>query len=324
MSVLARAVRLAGALGLWVGGLGCAPSPAVAPPVASLPPAPARPPAAARPSAGGPLPGRPGVWVRVVSETSLPYRVSALGVAGHHVGISLQNTTHGYVELGELRVTFSARREGVPFPCRPLVGAAGGEREPSRLLPFEGHVFERDLDCQLTLPGRYTIGVQLTLGGGAPIALPELPIDVEPRGGRAPQQHPGVPGLWAMTAGDKNARPLSAEGFARGGYAVVIALVNGGPRPLPLRGARVLFRVTRVGTPLPCMDEPVSLKAPLALAPGESHFERIPVTCVMNKPGTYDIDSALVVDPDPRELPMGRTRVTVGADPNVIFPPRAY
>jgi hypothetical protein len=264
------------------------------------------------------------VWVRVVSETALPYRPSALGVAGHHVGIAFQNTTRGYLELGELRVTFSARREGVEFPCRPLVGPAGGEREPSRLRPFEGYVFERDLDCQLTLPGRYAIGVQLTLGSGAPIALPDLPIDVEPRGSRAPQQHPGVPGLWAMIAGDKNARPLSAEGFARGGYAVVIALVNGGPRPLELRGARVLFRVTRVGTPLPCMDEPVALRSPATLAPGASHFERIPVTCVMNKPGTYDIDSALLVDQDPRELPMGRTRVTVGADPTVVFPPRAY
>lgn len=245
-------------------------------------------------------------------------------MAGHHVGIAFENTTRGHLELGELRVTFSARREGVEFPCRPLVGAAGGEREPTRLRPFEGHVFERDLDCQLTLPGRYVLGVKLSLGGATPIALPALPIDVEARGERAPQPHPGVPGLWAMSAGDKNARALSAEGFARGGYAVVVALVNGGPRALELRTARVLFRVTRVGAPLPCMDEPVALHPPPTLGPGQAHFERVPVTCVMNKPGTYDIDSALVVDQDPRELAMGRTRVTVGADPTVVFPPRAY
>lgn len=276
------------------------------------------------PTSGAPLAGWPGVWVRVVSEPSVAYRPSALGLAGHHVGIALQNTTGGYLELGELRATFTARREGVEFPCRAAVGHASGEREPRRLRPWEGYVFERDLDCQLTLPGRYTIAVTLTLGGAVPVTLPSLSLDLEGRGGQVPQAHPGVPGLWAMLSGDHNARPLSAEGFAKGGYAVVVAVVNGGPRPLALRGARLLFRVYRVGTPLPCMDEPVTLRPPAVLRPGESHFERIPVTCVMNKPGTYDIDSVLLVDQDPRELPLGRTRVTVGADPNVVFPPQAY
>jgi len=131
-----------------------------------------------------------------------------------------------------------------------------------------------------------------------------------------------LPGPFAIVTGDNASRPQGSA--AQPGYAVVIGIVNASPRAVGLPGTRVLFRVTRVGSSLPCMDEPVAVHAPSKLDPGQTYVERVPITCVMNKPGTYDIDSALLVGDDGREAALGRVRLTVSNDPLLFTNPRAY
>ncbi len=271
------------------------------------------------------MPGRAELRATLISKTALAYTPSTFGLGGHHVGVALENVSNAPAQVGGLRVSFRATRAGVGYPCRPRIGPATGEREPQTLAPQERHVFERDLDCVLPLPGRYAVEVMISFEPTpGTVSVGTLQLDLEPRGGRLPVAHPALPGLWAMMVGDSNARPLKEEAWARGAYGVVLALVNASPQPLRLTGARVLFRVYKVGTSLPCMDEPVVLGGPAQLEPGVTYVERVPITCIMNKPGAYDIDSALLVGGDAREVVLGRTRLTVGPDPNLTFPPHVY
>jgi hypothetical protein len=274
----------------------------------------------ARDAEGVPVPGRGDLRVRLLARKTLPYDPSTFGLGGTFVGIELTNVSKARVEVDVPHATFVALREGVAFPCEPMVDADHGVREPSALDPGATFAYRRQLDCHLALPGTYTIAVRLALGHVEPVPVGEVRIELVARGPRVPRPHASMPGLFAMVSGDSASRP---QGDAKGGYAVVVALVNGSARPIDLPASRALFRVTRVGTALPCMDEPVALHPPARLAPGATHVERVPVSCVMNKPGAYDVDAALLVGQE-RESAMGRVRLSVSEDPLLFSAPRAY
>lgn len=267
------------------------------------------------------LPGHADLSVRLLAPKSRAYDPSTFGPGGTSVGIELTNTSRGEMAIETLRASFTPVREGVTFPCTAAIPASNGLREPTTLRPGEAFVFHRELDCRLSLPGAYEIGVRLAFGAEAAIEAGHFSFALEARGPRVPKPHPASPGLFAMMAGDTASRP---QGASDGAYAVVVALVNGSAKPLTLVGPRVLFRVTRVGSALPCMDEPVVLHPPALLAPGALHVERVPITCVMHKPGNYDIDAAVLLGDDGREAPLGRVRLSVSQDPLLFTAPRAY
>lgn len=274
----------------------------------------------ARDAEGAPVPGRDDLRVRLLSRKTLPYDPSTFGLGGAFVGIELTNVSKARVQVDVPHATFVAKREGVPFPCEPMIDADHGVREPPFLDPGATFSYHRQLDCRLALPGTYEIAVSLAFGHVEPVPVGEVRVELVARGPRVPRPHAGISGLFAMVSGDTASRP---QGDTKTGYAVVVALVNGGTRPIDLPASRALFRVTRVGTALPCMDEPVALHPPPRLAPGATHVERVPVSCVMNKPGAYDVDAALLVGQE-RESAMGRVRLSVSEDPLLFSAPRAY
>jgi hypothetical protein len=271
---------------------------------------------------GRELAGHPGLSVRLLSRRRIPYDPNMLGAGGTSLGVELTNTSNAEIPVESLHAFLSPTREGVPFPCVADISAGGGIREPKSLRPGEAFTFHREIDCRLTMPGTYDVAVKVEVGPAKPVDAGRFSFELEARGPRVPRPHPAVPGLFAIVTGDNASRPQGSA--AAPGYAVVIGIVNAGPRAIGLPGARVLFRVTRVGTSLPCMDEPVVVHSPSKLDPGQTFVERVPITCVMNKPGTYDIDSALLVGDDGREGPLGRVRLTVSNDPLLFTNPRAY
>jgi hypothetical protein len=225
------------------------------------------------------------------------------------------------MDVSHFRVAFTAIRDGVPFPCNEHLGDSVKVR-PASLAPGQSFAFERDLDCTMPLPGRYEVGVYVTVRDLADARgdfVGAFPFDIL-EGGKAPRPYPARPGLYVMMTGARSTRPLSADAWARGDYHVVLSLVNGGNRPVPLGPARLAFLTYRKGSSLPCSGQGESLALPDTLAPGTVHVVQAPVTCSPSERGQYEIVGRLTFSGTAEQIEAGRITLKVTRSP-VLFAP---
>lgn len=266
-----------------------------------------------------------GLSVELSAPGAVPYKVSVLGPGDVHVALKVTNVTADARAIDGLTVALTAMREGVAFPCR--VARSGDGREPRTLAAGASYTFERDLSCMLPIQGLYAVNVYAALGraptpGAAADRVGSFSLRIDATQDNAPREVPGFPGLFAVMSGNPFARPLPKGAWEPGAYRVVIAFVNGARQSYEDLSARIVFRVYKVGEALPCQESPVALRLPSRLEPGALHLERVPVTCVINAVGDYDVVGEVGVDHGTGPLELGRFRIHVTDQPTLdALPP---
>jgi hypothetical protein len=105
-----------------------------------------------------------------------------------------------------------------------------------------------------------------------------------------------------------------------GAYRVMLRVTNAATVEAPVGPATMLFHVYKDQRPLACTDEkPVDL--PAKLAPGESAVVSIPVTCLVDVRGMYQIHAALSFPRDEgKETELAIIYVEVTSDPLIYLP----
>ena len=128
-----------------------------------------------------------------------------------------------------------------------------------------------------------------------------------------PRRIEAIPGLFcAFGASD-----VLFKGESRSG--AVVSLVNGSKRPIALPPSiSLVVRLYRLGSAIPCEDEPVLLGPPPVLAPGAIYRVPFHVSCLgLSVPGTYEVEARLLIGAGPAAttaVEIGRLRVDVSAD----------
>jgi hypothetical protein len=268
----------------------------------------------------------PEIRASVRGPSRATYVAEALGAAAQSVSIQLMNTSGQSVNVGRLRVAFSATREGVPFQCKEHQGGRVKDREVSTLAPQQSFVFERDLDCAMPLPGTYEVRTYVALtdaakgergdfAGAFSLTVADSPF--------APRPYLPRPGLYAAMTGNRTTAPLLPEAWSRGDYHVVLALVNGSTVPVAAGQARLAFSTYRKGSPLPCSGQTEKLDFPAELAPGSVHVTQAPVACAPSEEGRYEIVGRLRFDEAGEGVEVGRVAVKVTRDP-LLFEPQPW
>jgi hypothetical protein len=301
----------------------CAPA-AVAPPVpaAPAPPVPAamdrRP---APPPEGSPLASSPGVHATIRAPERASYDPTTLHAEPGPVVVRLTNSGSQPAPVGSLRISYSAVRNGVSFPCPEGQDLTAHVHEPSSLAPGQSFDFERDIDCPLPLPGPYEIGVLAQLReereDAQPIGSFSLVVD---EGRISPRPFASKPGLFAMMTGGSATQPWSPKEWARGAYHVIVAVIDGGHEPVHLGPARLTFAVTKKGSALACSGraEPVAL--PESIAPGTMITVTVPLACAPSEPGSYEVVGRLALESTGEEQEAGRLGLEVTGNPLVFTP----
>ncbi len=258
----------------------------------------------------------------ITAPSQVPYRPEALGAGEEFVTVTLTNAGSGTLEIGSLEVAFTATRDGVPFPCNTTRAAGLREREPSRLEPGESQPFERRLDCEMPLPGLYTIGVSIRMSAepdAKPRGIGSFSLDVIGRG-TVPKPYPPRPGLWVMMTGNRDAPPMPPAAWARGDYHVLVAVVNGSSQRVQVGPGHLSLMTYRRGSAIPCSGETQVLALPAYLEPGRTAVVPAPVSCSPSEEGQYELEGLFNLDKDEPPLTIGGVPLKVSTEPPPLVP----
>jgi len=275
--------------------------------------APARsppPPAVVVTSAPARAAAEPRVEVTLASAPRILYSPAAMHAPRPSVRITVTNTEDAEIDVENVRIRIELTRDGVPIRCSESEVAAA--REPHVLAPGETAVYVRTMDCPLSLAGAYAARVVVAFGASGPWAegrvVRELAITVAAPPDAQPHPIASVPGLFAAI-GSGNVIPATM-----GKGRVVVALVNARNERILLPPMQIALAVRRVGTNIPCGDEPAPLAAPAALDAGATVALPIEVSCLgFGVTGAYDVEARLLVANDEQRI--GVLRVEVTSDP---------
>jgi hypothetical protein len=264
----------------------------------------------------------------VRAPARVDYDPRSLGIAGQFVAIRVENAGDASVSVTHLHASFAATRDGVAFPCNAHVGVTTGAVEPSHLDPGRSFTFERLLDCTMPLPGRYDVRAWIHVApdesrgreARAGVFLGSFQVDVTATAGNAPRPLPSRPGLYALMTGAPTAAPMTSSAWAKGGYQVVVALINGSGTSAPVGPAHVSLLVFKRGEALPCKGREEQLWEPPSLPPGAMHVVRVPVTCAPAGEGRYDIVGRFALAGG-AEVEIGRVGLLVTQSPEILFTP---
>jgi hypothetical protein len=257
-----------------------------------------------------------GISIELHAPQHAQWAPSTLAPSKPTLGVVVANRGDLPLDVTGLRVHLEAVREGVSFRCAREVGAPPNAREPRVLAPGASFVFERELDCALPLVGSYAVRVAVSFGGGAPHEVRAFTLRVFAPPHLEPRTLDAVPGVWGAI-GASNVMLGESSGSGR----IVVALVNGARRPIELPPMRLALRTYRVGSPIPCEDEPIALDVPQVLAPGESFHQPVLVSCLgLGVEGSYDVAARLQVGDGDVETELGRLRIEIATDPSRRVP----
>jgi hypothetical protein len=262
------------------------------------------------PSAVVPGQPTPTVTAVLVGSPHVLYSPSILGTSRPSVRVTVSNPAGTPVDISNLRVRLEAFREGTRIDCErtPSTRAA---REPAQLGPGVKATFLRSVDCGLPLAGSYRANVIVAFGNVEPWASGKIVREIEltvaaPNG--EPRAIEAVSGLYAAIGASTLLSPPAEHG------RLVLGLVNAGSEPVVPPPMSVRLRVYRVGTPIPCEDEPIALALPAVLGPGTRHYVPVVVSCLgLGIEGVYDVEAVLLVRGG--EQVVGRLRLGITHDP---------
>lgn len=265
---------------------------------------------------GRSLASRPAVHAWITAPATVPYLPVAGGLGGHHIRLHLANTGRVAVPVPRPHVTFAATRNGVPFPCKHDDVDAIHDREPAQLEPGGAFTYERDIDCALTVTGRYDVSAWLRFAGEAAPgeAIGTFPLEIVGNGHGVPHPIAGRPLLYAGIAGETTVHPMPPDAWRRGDYHVVVFLVNTGPTPVVIAPLHASLRVTSKARPIACAPELTEARAAgVTLRPGHAYTIPVALRCALALQGEYEIAGLVMIGDAEGTAPLeiGRMRLRV-------------
>lgn len=237
-----------------------------------------------------------------------PYRSDILGSKPQNVRIDITNDGDRPRDVSDLRIEFFARRGAVPFLCESP--EAVPPREDKTIPPFGTATFNREL-CSLPLPGKYVIDVTTTTGDAIRAASFDFVVHAGER--NVPRALDAYPNLYAALGGDLSGVRFTRPEWESGAYKVVLRVTNASTVPVPVGDTDMVFRVTKLHQPFACTDTK-HVDLPKRLNPGESAIAKVPVTCILDVKGRYEIH-AMIGDVELAEI-----HVEVTSDPLLYLP----
>lgn len=259
------------------------------------------------------LGSRPSIRLEMHAPKATSYRPPIVGSRPVTVELAIANAGAQPVDLAGADLSFDVRRGPVRIPCASRNDMPA--RQTPHLMPGERTTLTREL-CSLPLPGEYRVDAYLTLPGGSREHVGSFPLVVVAHGSGLPRAVAGAPGLFAAMGGDIAGIRYTREEWASGAYHVVVRLTNASTTPVHVGPGHVVFRVTKQGHPLACSSTH-DVETPGSLGPGATWVAQVPVTCVINAKGKYDIHAALALERE--ETPLGDLSVEVTTSPSIYF-----
>jgi len=145
-----------------------------------------------------------------------------------------------------------------------------------------------------------------------------------PHATSAPASAPGLahrPELRASFSSPSHV-PYDTAAVGIGGVSVTLTLTNAGPSPVDTSHVTLVFRASRQGVDVPCVENerPVKEREPSTLAAGESFaFERH-LACAIRLPGHYDLGVSVRVAPGDPADEVANVTLDVDAGPRSPLP----
>ena len=261
------------------------------------------------------LPNQPALQVTVRAPHTAAYQGELVGSQPKRVDVAVVDVSGGASDISGAHIAFRPHRNGVLMKCPPV--DAVPLREPHWIRPEETVVFERML-CSLPLPGRYSVDVLMGFGGTEALTRAgSFDIEVTAKGPRVPRAVQSRPGLWAAMGADLAGVRYTAAEWKAGTYHVVVRLTNAGSGDVEVGRGKVSFNVSREGHPLACTSSH-DLTLPATLASGDDVAVQVPVTCLIDVKGRYQIDASLALGDE--ETALGSFGVEVTSDPLLYLP----
>jgi len=233
------------------------------------------------------------------------------------LGVVVMNRSARALDVTDLHVHLEASHERPLSRCAAEVGPPPRAREPVTLAPGASFVYERTLDCAIPSVGAYVVRVTVSFGKREARTEREVRafrLSLSPLPTVTARQITTVPGLWAAMG---TSEKLPGAPYGEHGRTL-LALVNTSRTALELPAMRLLLRVYREGSAIPCEDEPVVLRPPAVLAPADTYYEPVEISCLgLSVAGAYEVAARLVVPQGvegDREIALGRLRVEVAAE----------
>jgi len=262
--------------------------------------------------------------IDVTTPPTVAYDIAKLGPSTRTVSVRITNGGERPADITGLDVSFSASRNGVSFPCAVHPASTAGAQDPSWLPPGELFTFEKEIDCSMPLPGRYNLQVFTRFQEDSPHEAPDfvdqVTFEIFP-GLHSPSPYPSRKGLYVAMSGDAVTRPLPPEGWARGDYHVVVAVINSTDEPIAVGTARLSFLTYKSNASLPCSGEAATLRFPAVILPGTMVTLPAPVTCAPSEQGIYTIVGQLtLLQAGDVALEIGKVDLMVTSDPHFFAP----
>lgn len=259
---------------------------------------------------------RPQLRVAVFGPQKATYQSNTGGLGLVPVDVVLTNSGQTPADITGARIGFTARRDGVAYPCRD----AGLLPSPDRreLLPGASVAYERSLDCVIPVLGSYDVDVFVRFGAG-PFdkrndAAGRLALDVSGSGTALPRPHPSLSALHLALVGETSVFPVPKEKRKEGeGYQVHAVFVNTGVTPMTLGPMHLSLRVASGKHHLACATEPFEVPQSTTIEPGRTSKMDMPVACNLDVKGDYDVAAFVVLDDDASAevVEMGRLDVHI-------------
>jgi hypothetical protein len=254
------------------------------------------------------------IEVTLAGPTRVLYSAATMRAPRPVLRIAVTNPTSQPLDVSDLRVRLDVTRGNQKVRCEDARGEEGSRRrEPLELAPGASALFIRTIDCPLALAGTYVVQVVVAFGRVEPFAsgivTKEIALTVAAPPDAQPRAVAAVPGLHAAI-GSGGLVP-SSKGKGR----IVVALVNATHEPIALPPMHVALQVRRVGTDIPCEDQPTELVLPARLDGSAVITRPVDVSCLgLGVTGTYDVEARLLVGDE--VFPIGSLRVDVSTDPS--------
>ena len=160
-------------------------------------------------------------------------------------------------------------------------------------------------------PGKYVVDVTTTTGDALRVASFEHVVHAGEK--NLPRALDTYPNVYAALGGDLAGVRFTRPEWESGAYKVVLRITNASTVPVPLGDTEMLFRVTKLHQPYACTDTK-HVTLPRRLQPGESATAKIPVTCLIDVKGRYEIHAMI------GEVELGEIHMEVTSDPLLYLP----
>ncbi|MGO8997709.1 MAG: hypothetical protein ACLQVI_30700 [Polyangiaceae bacterium] len=274
---------------------------------------------------GQPLANHPELYAIVRAPQTFGIDETSLGLNEGAVSVTITNTGRSSVPVGVVGVAFTTWRGDVELPC--ISQTPDRANDADALAPGESFTATVNLGCWTPIAGNYVSRVFVQLdasdGGGKTRGdfAGEIGFAVLDPSDRAAREAPSHRGLFALAGGALRTPPIGELEPAERGYHVTIVFVNAGPRPLALPPVRASLRVYALGSTTPCAGESMVRSLP-PLASGAIQVVHLPVTCVRDRQGDYDVVVHVLFEGEGEAsgFDVGHVNVRVTRDLDVIMP----